>query len=137
MAATGSHPSYQDLPLGAVSDGRRAGVRGQQFPHHSRLLLPTPCPTLEACSRGRSVRSSLPIADLGLLIPWTKKRGLSHFRVLNSGKSEEATVIQQMDLCTHKFCIHFSRALSLPAYPHPQNPGHGSRFKKIKLSAWG
>lgn len=44
MAATGSHPCYEDLPPGAVSDRRRAGLRGQQFPHHSRWLLSTPNP---------------------------------------------------------------------------------------------
>lgn len=54
---------------------------------------------------------SLPIADLGLMIPRAEERGLNHFRVLDARKSEEATATEQMDLCTCKTCIYFSRVL--------------------------
>lgn len=67
MAAIGSHPSYQGFLLGAVSDGWRAKLRGQQFPHHSRLLLPRLCPTPEACSGGRSVCWLLELGPCGSL----------------------------------------------------------------------
>lgn len=66
MAATGSHPFYQDLFLRAVSNGRWAGLGGQQFPHHSRLLLLPPSPLYGPAMGTGQCAGSLLIADLVL-----------------------------------------------------------------------
>lgn len=79
MAAPGSHPSYQDLPLGAVSNGQRAELRDQQFPHHSRLLLSSPCPNPGACGEeGDQCAGSL---NWYVAAPWAKERGLNDFHL--------------------------------------------------------
>lgn len=131
MAAPGSHPCYEDLPPGAVSEGRRAGLRGPQFPHHSRDgYHPPPCPLPQKPAVGAGhCAGFLLIADLGLGIPWAEGRGWDGFSLRRWEIWRGHGCRTDVSVHTQVSHILFKGFVAAPPPTGTQNPGHGSQFK--------